>query len=112
MSDLSTSRMLQMYMDEAEAPTFFASYFRSPPRNFHTTELVELEIIRHDEEVAVVVQDLSAGGRENVATVYTNKQFKPPIFKEVGDINSFNLMKRAPGQDPFQDPDYATNAAE
>ena len=112
MSDLSTSRMLQMYMDEAEAPSFFASFFRSPPRNFHTTEFVELDIVRDDEDVAVVVQDLTAGGRENVASVYTNKQFKPPIFKEVGSIDSFSLIRRAPGQDPFQDPNYAANAAE
>jgi hypothetical protein len=80
------------------------------PRNFHNTEKVELDIIRDEEDIAIVVQDLSAGARHNESTLYTNKAFTPPIYKEQGAINAYNMIKRAPGADPFQDPNFGENA--
>ena len=110
MSDASTSRMIEMYMEEAEAPMFLAGFFRSPPQNFHTSEKVELDIIREDPDVAVVVTDLTVGGRKNESTKYVNKAFTPPVYDEQGVISAFDMIKRSPGQDPFQDPNYAANA--
>lgn len=110
MSDASTSRMIEMYMEEAEAPMFLSGFFRSPPQNFHTSEKVELDIIREDPDVAVVVTDLSAGGRKNESTKYVNKAFTPPIYDEEGVITAFDMIKRSAGQDPFTDPNYAANA--
>ncbi len=111
MSDASTIRMLEMYVEESEAPMFLSGFFQSPPRNFHNTEFVELDIVRDDEDVAIVVQDLTAGARQNEASTYTNKQFKPPIFDEEGTITAYDLMKRVAGQDPFQDPNFGANAS-
>lgn len=112
MSDASTTRMIEMYMEEASAPMFLSGFFRSPPRNFHNSEEIEIDIVREDEDVAIVIQDLSAGGRLNEATKYTNKKFVPPIFKEVGAISAFETIKRRAGQDPFQDPNFLANAAD
>lgn len=112
MSDASTIRMLQMYMEEASAPLFLAGFFKTPPRNIHTTEKVEIDIVRDDEEIAIVVQDLSTGARLNESTLYTNKGFTPPIFKEKAAIHAFTQIERRAGVDPFQDPNYAANAAE
>lgn len=112
MSDNSTRRMIEMYMEEAEAPMFLSGFFQSPQRNFHETEHVELDVIREDEEVAVAIQDLSVGPRENEANKYTNKAFTPPIFDEAGTITAFDLIKRQPGADPFQNPIYLANASE
>lgn len=112
MSDASTRHMIEMYMEEASPPMFLAGFFRSPPRNFHTSELVELDIVRSDDEIAIVIQDLKAGARENEATLYTNKSFAPPVFKELGTITSYDLIKRRPGQIDFVDPNYAANAME
>lgn len=112
MSDASTRHMIDMYMDEATAPMFLSGFFQTPPRNFHTSEKVELDIMRDDEDVAVVIQDLTAGARANEASRYTNKSLTPPVFKEMGTITSYDLIKRMPGQNPFTDPDYAENAAE
>jgi hypothetical protein len=112
MSDTSNTRMLDMYMEEAEAPMFFSGFFRSPPRNFHNTEKVELDIIRDDEDIAIVVQDLTVGARHNESTLYTNKAFTPPIFKEQGAIHAFNMIKRRAGVDPFQDPNFGAAAGE
>jgi hypothetical protein len=110
MSDNSTNRLIGVYMDEAEAPGLLSGFFQSPPRNFHTTEKVEIDIIRDDADIAIVVTDLSAGGRRNENQRYVNKSFTPPIFDEEGPITAYDLIKRVPGMDPFQDPDYGANA--
>lgn len=112
MSDASTRHMIDMYMEEAEAPMFLSGFFATPPRNFHTSEKVEVDVQRDQEDVAIVIQDLSAGGRENENSRYTNKSLTPPIFKEIGTITSFDLIKRRPGQSDFTDPDFAANATE
>lgn len=112
MSDASTKHMIDMYMEEASAPMFLSGYFQSPPRNFHTSETVEMDVLRDDEDVAIVIQDLSVGPRANEATRYTNKSFTPPIFDEEGAVNQFDLIKRQAGNDPFQDPVYAAAAME
>lgn len=110
MSDASTAQLIELYNEESEAPLFLSGFFKSGPRNFHTTEKVEIDIVRDDEEVAVAIQDLSAGAHLNESTLYTNKGFTPPIFDEEVVITSYNQIKRQPGENPFQNPVYAANA--
>ena len=112
MYDITTTRMIELYMEDASAPMFLSGFFQSPPRNFHLSEKVTVDVERDDEEVAIVITDLSAGARQNESSLYTNKGFTPPIFDEGGTITAYDQMKRQPGQDPFQDPNYAANAAE
>lgn len=112
MSDASTRHMIEMYMEEASAPMFLSGFFQSPPRNFHTSEKVELDVQREEEDVAVVIQDLTVGGRENQSSRYTNKSLTPPIFKEIGTITSFDMIKRRAGQIDFTDPVFAANVME
>jgi len=110
MSNADTVRLLPTYRQVTETPRFLSGFFTSPPRNFHNSEEVEFDILREDEEVAVAVQDITVGPRHNQATVYTNKRFKPPVFKESGTISAFELNKRQPGVDPFTDPVFQANA--
>lgn len=111
MSDASTKSMISAYIERSAQPTgFLAGFFQTPPENFHATEEVEIDVQRNGEDVAVVVQSLSAGGRENEASVFTNKRFKPPIFDERFSLNSFNLLKRSPGDNPFVDRDFMRSA--
>ena len=110
MSDASTKRMIEMYLEEATAPMYLSGSFQSPPRNFHNTEEVEFDVLRDDEDVAIVIQDLSVGARSNESNRYTNKSFIPPIYDEEGAITAFDMIKRQPGVDPFQDPNFAANA--
>lgn len=112
MSDTSNARMLEMYMEESEAPLFLSGFFQTPPRNFYKSEKVEIDIIRDDEDVAVAIKDLSTGSRMNEADKYVNKSFTPPIFDEAGAINAFDMIKRSAGQTPFEDPNFALNAAD
>lgn len=110
MSDTSTIRMIERYMEEAQAPMFLSGFFMSPAQNFHDSEKVEIDVQRDEEDVAIVIQDVSVGPRSNESTLYTNKGFTPPIFHEKGAINAYDLAKRRPGQNPFQDPNFGVNA--
>jgi len=110
MSTETTRRMIKVYNQNGSQPIrFLSGFFQSPSQNFHTSEEVEIDIVRSDEDIAVVIQDLTTGYRMNSEDIYTNKAFKPPIFKEAVALNSFDLIKRMPGQNPFQSPDYRAN---
>ena len=63
MSGSTTKRMISAYIQMAAPVMFLSGLFRSPAENFHTTEEVEIDIIRSDEDVSIVVQDLSTGYR-------------------------------------------------
>ena len=109
MSDASTRRLIDVYTDEAPASMFLTSTFFTNVRR-HNSEEVEIDVQRDDEQVAVVIQDLSVGTRKNESGKYTNKSFKPPLYNEEGTVTSFDLMKREPGQSPFEDPQFNANA--
>jgi hypothetical protein len=109
MSDLVTKRMISAYYALAEPTAFFSGMFQARPENFHSSEEVEIDIVRSEEDVSIVIQDLSTGYRMNSDDLYTNKGFKPPIHKEAIPLNAFDLIKRMPGQNPFQAPDFRAN---
>lgn len=110
MSGTTTRRMISAYFQEPAAPTqYFTGMFRALPENFHASEEVELDIVRSEEDVSIVIQDLSTGYRMNSEDLYTNKSFKPPIHKEALPLNSFDLIKRTPGVNPFESPDFRGN---
>ena len=109
MSGKVTKRMISAYVQMASPLMFLSGLFQSPAQNFHTSEEVEIDIVRSDEDVSIVIQDLSTGYRMNSDDIYTNKAFKPPIHKEAIPINSFDLIKRMPGENPFEAPDFRAN---
>ena len=111
MSNASTIRMLKPFRQRVGAPMFLAGMFQSPAENYHTSERVEQDIIRSEEDIAVPVPDLSSGGRQNEATKYVNKSYLPPIYDEIGTVQSYHQINRQAGATPFDDPDYAANAA-
>jgi hypothetical protein len=112
MSDKSTIALIDMYLEESSPPMFLSGFFRSPPQNFHTTEEVELDIVRDTDQVAIVVKDLSLPPNHNENTLYTNKRLKPPIYDEEGAVTSFDMIQRQAGQSTFANPNYAANATQ
>ncbi|MEG1884832.1 MAG: major capsid protein [Alistipes sp.] len=110
MSDRVTKKMLAAYIQNSMTPTaFFTGMFQARPENFHETEEVEIDIQRVGEDVAIVVQDITTGYRLNSDDLYTNKGFKPPIFKEAFALNAFDLLKREAGQNPFASAGFRQN---
>jgi len=110
MSDASTSKMLRPFVESAPATMFLSGFFQSPPENHHDTEEVEIDIQRDGEDVAIAIQTIGSGGRDNENDDYSNKKFKPPIFKERMPLNGFQLMGRNPGENPFADPMFQARA--
>lgn len=106
----NTKRMLRLYEQIAGSPLMFLTgLFQSPASNFYTSAEVEVDIIRSDEDIAIAVQDLSAGYRSNAEDIYTSKKFTPPVFKEKAGLDSNDLLKRAPGDNPYQSPAFREN---
>lgn len=106
MADKTTKKMLREYVEQAPAPMFLSGFFQSPPENFHTSEKIEIDIERDGEDVAVAITDLSVKGRQNEASVYTNKEFAPAIYKELATIPAYKLLEREPGEHPYIEPRY------
>ena len=103
MSNEATKRMLAAYIQTAAPTGYFSKMFKSPPRNFHDTEKIEIDIVRSEEDVSVPIVNISAGYRMNAADLYTNKEFTPVIHKEAITINANTLLQRVAGDDPFAD---------
>ncbi|HKY40793.1 MAG TPA: major capsid protein [Polyangiaceae bacterium] len=102
MSDATTSTMLRPFVEKAPEPMFLSGFFQTPPENFYMSEDVEIDIQRDGEDVAIAIIDLATGARHNENSKGSNKKFTPPIFKEKGSLNAFQLLSREPGQHPFQ----------
>jgi len=111
MSTIATKKMIAAYVQNGTPTRFMSGMFASPAGNFHATESVELDIERSGEDVAVVINDLSTGYNMNSADLYTNKSFIPPIFKEAQPLNSFDLLKRGVGANPFGDINFQAEAS-
>jgi len=110
MSTTATQKMISAYNQSAPPTLFLSGRFQSPAENFYNSEEVEIDIERDDEDVAWVVTDLSTGYRFNSTDDYTNKKFKPPIFKEAFALQSHDLLGRSPGDNPYADVAYQAKA--
>jgi len=110
MSDTSTIRLMKYYQQQIGRPRFLSSLFRSPPENFHSTEEVEIDVRRQGRNVAIPVVDLRSGPRHMSRDKTVNKKFKPAVYKYESNVAAADLIKRAPGVDPYTDPDFAANA--
>ncbi len=106
MSDNSTKRFQSAYIEQADAPLFMASHFRS---SYHAAETVEFDVQRDDRDIAVMIQD-HTGPRFSAPAPYTNREYAPPEFDEGFVINSYELLKRQPGQNPFEDVSFMGKA--
>lgn len=87
------------------------TFFQTPPENYHSSEEVDIDVVRDDRSIAVVVQDLTVGQRQNEDSLYTAKSFIPPIYDEEGVVNAYDLIKRVAGVNPFMTPDFQANAS-
>jgi hypothetical protein len=103
MSDNSTKHMLPLYEQVAPTKMFLSGLFQTPRINFYNSESVELDILRSDEDIAIVVQDMTVGSRRNSMEIGTNKEFTAPVYSESIPLNSFDLLKREAGNNPFAD---------
>lgn len=110
MSAEGTKKLLRAFEKQAGTTHFLTSMSVSPPENYHNSETVEIDINRSGEEIAIPVADISSGYRLNEADQFVNKEFTPPIFKENFALNAYTLLKRLPGNTPFDSPQFQAAA--
>ena len=110
MSGKNTKVMIAAYESMAMPLMFFMSLFVAPPENFHNSAEVEVDIMRSEEDVSIVILDPSTGYRMNSADIYTNKGIIPPVHKEAVVLNASQLLGREFGEDPFQSVNFRRNA--
>lgn len=106
MSDKSTKHMITPYIDEAPATQFLTGFFQAPPQNFFNSESIEMDIERDGAAIAIVITDLTTGIRMNESSIYSNKEYIPPIYGEGITLSSKELLNRDIGNDPFANLNY------
>ena len=109
MTDASTKKMLGLFEDHRAPSMFLAPLFRSPRKNFHNSETVEIDIVRNSEFVATTVLD---GNGYPIRTLdnATNKEFTPPVVKDAMVMRSKDLISRQPGVSPYADQSFQAKA--
>lgn len=112
MPGTAVKNLLDAYFAEPQAPAFFTSLFQAPPANFYEGENVEIDIMRNGPAVAIAVQALGAGARQNGFNTYTSKEFTPPVYSEETPLNGFDLLKRSPGVNPYTDEGFQMKATQ
>ena len=106
MATNKTIKQMNLYIQDATTTRFLSGMFQSPRQNFHDSEFVDMDIQRGDEDIAIVINDLSANPNSNTDDEFTNKEFKPPILNEIIVINAFDLLKRVAGENTYQNPRF------
>jgi hypothetical protein len=106
MSNEATKTMIRAYEKESPATLFLTGQFQAPAENFYNSETVEMDIERDDEDLAIVITDLTTGVRMNAADLYTNKEYLAPIYGEGIALTSKDLLKRDVGRNPFENLNY------
>lgn len=101
-----TTRMIAAYYQEATPTMFLSSLFASPRRNFYRGKTIQYDIVRSGEQVSPVITDLSTGYIMNSNNIYDNKEFTAPTVHEAIPINSWDLLNRRRGRNPFEDPEF------
>jgi len=80
---------------------FFQSLFTN--EFVSNTEKVEIDVQRSIRLIANDVARGSGAGNTNYASVFTNKEYTPPLYWEETPVSAAMLNKRLPGQDPYSD---------
>lgn len=110
MAGNKTFKMIAAFFQIAPAPLFLSGFFRSTPDSFHNSEFVSIDIERAGEQIATVLKDPCTGYNINDASIFTNKEFKPPILAEQMDFEACSLLPREPGVNPYADQEFQAKA--
>lgn len=110
MSDDSTKKMLAAYDQTASLSMFLSGRFRSRAEDFYDSETIEIDVMREGEAVAVPIASINTTPHKNEAPQFTNKEFRAPVLDEEFALNSFDLIKRVAGDDPFMNRSFLSRA--
>ena len=76
--------------------------FTVKPGGIYNGDKVAIDVVRMDEDVAVVIKKCT-GPNLNDVDVFTTKEFTPPSYGEAVPFDVCDLINRMAGTDPFSD---------
>jgi hypothetical protein len=107
MSDKSTRRFLNAYIEQSGSPLFLASLFTP---EFHNSKKVELDVYREDTSVAIAIVDPTTGSRVIAGDSFENNEWEPPAYNEEFVLSGAELYERTVGESPFADVPFLVRA--
>lgn len=110
MATKNTIKWLTAFFQLAPSPMFLSNFFILKPEGIHESEYVEIDIERDGEDIAPVLIDGCTGYNVNDASVFTSKEFKPPVLAEELQIDACSLLPREPGENPYQSEGFMRKA--
>ena len=87
---------------------FLSSFFVTRPRDIVNAESVKIDIKRGSRKIAPAISSISAIGGKIKKSIYTQKEFTPPVLAVSGDFAPGDLTNKAFGMTEYQtaDTDY------
>lgn len=89
-----TKKYTQVFNENIPAPSFLRSFF---PSVVYPTDLISIEVRRGTEKIAVDVLRGTRGNR-NIVSLSTEKNYRPPFYKEFFDATEIDNYDRVFGQ--------------
>lgn len=99
--DATTKHFLPLYQDRVEPVPFLTGWCQTPRENYFDTEKVTVDIVRETEDIAIPVQSIKNGPRMLEDTKFVNEEMEPAVIMEAGAVNSWDGIKRQPGQNEY-----------
>lgn len=111
MVNANTLRFLRTFRAR-RAPTMWLTGLLNfdPEINVHNGQAVTIDIQRLSERLSITQPTRNGGYRDVTSEKFTNKEFVPPVNADSHSLNSWNLLERVPGQNPFDDNDFVSKA--
>ncbi len=100
---------LQKYDELLVFIPFLSSFFITGPRDIVNAESFKIDIRRGTRKIAPVISDITQVGGKIKKSVYTQKEFTPPVVAVSGDFSPGDLIEKAFGLSEYEsaDEDYS-----
>lgn len=84
---------------------FLSSFFLTGPRDIVNAESFQIDIRRGTRKIAPVISNITSIGGRIKKSIYTNKEFTPPVVAISGDFAPGDLLEKAFGLNEFDTAD-------
>ena len=105
-----TIKWIRAFFQVAPAAMFLSSFFRLTRDGIHDSEKVEIDVVRDGEPLAFVLKDGCTGYNVNDSSIWSGKEFKPPVLAEELQIEACTLLDREPGENPYNSTGFMRKA--
>ena len=102
MSNIFKKGFLQAYKETNIFRPFLSSFFSTSPRDIIAAESFIIDIKRGGRKVAPIISNISQNGSRLEKSVYTQKEFKPPVIALGSDCSASDLIDKEFGKTEYE----------